>query len=164
MDSRDELRKLTTRGSGICLECRPPSVPNPASIIPNLVTNPEPDGLTREVLQAHIRNGAPAWLNLVVLTGGENVLVAPEILDRYLRDPDDGAAAALGVGKADYLAWLESGGGVQCDARTKAGARCRNTLYGGWGDGPADWVKRRAVDNYCTIHGGPSLREQPHRG
>lgn len=159
-DSRDEMRKLAARGYGKCDDCAPPPVMKAMTVMRGPVSNGQPDALTRELLQAHIRNGAPARVNVVALTGGLDLLMSLDILQRYLRDPDDGAAAALGVSKTDYLNWLESGGSVQCDALTKAGARCRNSLYGGWGEEPADWLKRRAAGALCAVHGGVSRRER----
>ncbi len=152
-DSRDEMRKVMERGYGRCEDCRPsPAVAKELSYERGPVSNDRPNALTRDVLEAHICNKASALVNVAWISGGSDVSMSPEVMRRFLEDPDDGAAAAVGVSKSDYLAWLEAEGGVQCCGRTRTGGSCRNRLYGGWGEKPSGWVLRQAAGVLCAVH------------
>ncbi|OYX02131.1 MAG: hypothetical protein B7Z15_19155 [Rhizobiales bacterium 32-66-8] len=116
--------------------------------------NPPLEPFEREILQLHADRDQSATMQIEWLWGAHSVDLTPDQVRLYLQDPDLGAAAASGVSRDDYLAWLESEGGIQCGAATQSGRRCLRSVYGAPHEEPAEWVQRRARGDYCHIHGG----------
>jgi len=160
--SRDEERRLKTakakRGADpICVDCRPKAVPKPGgqTVVETGPFNNCPlEPFEREVLELHVARGEAKWVNVVSIWGGMDVELKPDQIALYLRDPDLGAAAALGVGREDYLTWLETGGSVGCDGVTTKGNRCRNAARGLTGLDLGAWNAARQRGGFCTSHGG----------
>ncbi|MEQ7154291.1 hypothetical protein [Brevundimonas aurifodinae] len=154
VQSREQLQRLREAGTGRCAECAPPRVKPLASLREAPRGNPPLEPFEREILQLHADRDQSATMQIEWLWGAHSVDLTPDQVRLYLQDPDLGAAAASGVFRDDYLAWLESEGGVQCGSATQSGRRCLRSVYGASHEEPAEWVQRRARGDYCHIHGG----------
>jgi hypothetical protein len=78
------------------------------------------------------------------------VSLTPEAVLRFVCDPEETYAAAYGVTKSDYLAWMNAGCCVDCAATTKRGRPCANPVMRQ--ASVKLWLELQG--EYCVIHGG----------
>lgn len=152
--SREQMDRLVGQGLGRCDECTPAKAILTTTVRETPRSNGPLQPFERDLLQLHADCGQSASVSILWGGGTETVTMTPDDLRVYIEDPDLGAARAAGVSREDYLVWLETEGFVQCDAVTRAGARCKNGRFGHYAEDPAQWLQRRKRGGYCTTHGG----------
>ncbi|MFL5295920.1 MAG: hypothetical protein ACJ798_06010 [Phenylobacterium sp.] len=158
--SRDEMKRILTAKLRYgqlphCEACRSThGRPAPVPMLARPVSNRKPSNLEREVLTAHLAHKEAMWIEALCLWGVERLQLRPEHITIYLQDADAGVAAAHGVSRDDYLAWLETEGSVRCSGMTIARERCKHNAKGLTYLPLHTWVAARALGGYCLVHGG----------
>lgn len=92
--------------------------------------------------------------NVRTVYGGTDIFLRPDELEAFDANPDAIAAQHLGVSLDVYLAWLSSGGDVQCSKKTQSGRTCLKSISGGVIDNPRDWIQAVQSNPACVQHGG----------
>lgn len=87
------------------------------------------------------------------LGGCEHFVASSEQFDEFKNNPIDLVALHLGVSVTEYMAWVESGGYVQCRATTAKNARCKGSVVGRYMV-CSEWSVANKNGGYCHIHGG----------
>jgi hypothetical protein len=93
-------------------------------------------------------------VNIRVPGGGHDIGIEAADVQSFVDDPEAFAAKYFGVGKNEYLSWVEADGAPRCGATTAKGTRCKNLVSGGIQQSIEKWLKLDG--GYCAVHGGDS--------
>jgi hypothetical protein len=59
-----------------------------------------------------------------------------------------------GLTPEEFAEWVETGGYMQCAAKTQSGRRCKNVIRGHQITNPQEWRRLNEERPYCAMHGG----------
>lgn len=85
--------------------------------------------------------------------GGYTFYLMCDEVENFIEDKDSVAASHFDLTTEEYLEWVETYAGIQCSAKTKSGARCKNVVSGDSESDPQKWKNRRNSE-LCAVHGG----------
>lgn len=97
--------------------------------------------------------GIVFFTNVRAPGGVRELMLSPDEVADFVKDPDFGAAKKFDLTKAEYQEWVERDGYIQCSASTLSGTRCKNIVSGGSFYDADAW--KRTQGEYCAVHGGP---------
>jgi hypothetical protein len=86
--------------------------------------------------------------------GHVSLFLTPEDAASYARGEINLPAKLAGLTSEEFALWVDSGGYMQCFAKTQAGHRCKNLVRGNQITDSQEWKRLNDARPYCAVHGG----------